>query len=156
MLHHHIAMLLHIVGIGLLFTSLVGGWILHSHYMKGAGWGTRLVLLKTLRTFGLLSPIATALLVVSGVANMILLQLGAFTTAWLSAKLVLVLLTIVNGVIFGIRSSRRSKLAVAIAESRAPENAEQTLDLMNRQQRLFFVNQTILILVILGLSLVRP
>jgi hypothetical protein len=156
MLPIHISLLLHIVGIGLLFTSLVGGWILHSHYIKGAGWGTRLVLLKAIRTFGLLSPVATALLVVSGAANMLLLQMGAFTNAWLSAKLVLVLLSIVNGIIFGIRGSKRSRLAVDIAESRAPEGAEQILDQMNRQQRLFFINQTILILVILGLSLVRP
>jgi len=156
MLTLHVALLVHVIGVGLLITSLVGGAILQVHYMRGSGWGTRLVLLKAIRTFGLLSPIATVLIVCSGVANMLLLQMGTFTHAWLTAKLVLVLLSVVNGTIFGIRGSRRSRLAVAMAESRAPEGAGLILEQMNRQQRFFFINQTILILVILGLSIIRP
>lgn len=151
-----ISLLFHFVGVGTLFATIIAGWIIDGKYRKASDWNSRLLLLKLLRPIGLLSPVGVLIMVGSGIANMTISGLGVFTAAWLSVKLIFFTLVVISGILFGVKGRQRTALASRIAEGRAPEGAEKTLAALDRQQRLFYGVQTVLILIILALSIVRP
>jgi len=152
----HYSKLAHFIGIGIIFTSLLGGLILHTQYRKAPDYNSKLIILKAVRPIGLLSPVAIVVLLLSGIGNMEIIAYGLFTTAWLSTKIVLFIVAAVGGIIFGVKARKRGKLVAQIAEGNAPEGAETTLTSMDNQQRFFYIVQTALILTILALSIVKP
>jgi uncharacterized membrane protein SirB2 len=153
----HYSKLLHFIGIGIIFASLLSGLILHAQYRKAPDYNSKLIILKALRPIGLLSPVAIVVLLLSGIGNMeIIKEYGLFTTAWLSTKIVLFIVAAVGGIIFGVKARKRGKLVAQIAEGNAPEGAETTLASMDNQQRFFYIVQTALILTILALSIIKP
>jgi uncharacterized membrane protein SirB2 len=153
----HYSKLLHFIGIGIIFASLLGGLILHAQYRKAPDSNSKLIILKALRPIGLLSPVAVVVLLLSGIGNMEgSMTYGWFTTAWLSTKIVLFIIVAVSGIVFGVRSRKRGKLVTQIAEGNAPEGAETILASMDNQQRFFYIVQTALILTILALSVIKP
>ncbi len=156
MLLIHYSLFFHFIGIGMLCTSLFAGWALNTRYRQMPDWKTRVQFLKALRLVGLFSPAGVVVMVASGIVNMYALRLWVFSEAWLSAKLVLFAIMIAAGIPFAIRSGRRTKLARAIAEGHAPEDTSQLITAIDRQLRIFYVIQTVLLLVILALSIVKP
>ena len=152
----HVSLLVHFIGIGMIFTSLFGGWIVTGHYRKAADWKTKAAMLRVLRPIGLFSPAAIVVMIVSGFGNMGLLGYGVFTAAWLSAKLVFFLIMAVAGVIGGVKGGRRGKLVAQMAEGSAPEGSERVIASLDKQQRLFSAFQAIILLIILVLSIVKP
>jgi uncharacterized membrane protein SirB2 len=105
---------------------------------------------------GLLSPAAIVLLLLTGIGNMVILDLGFTDEPWLTVKIILFLIAAVNGIIFGIRSKKRGMLVGQMAKSNAPVNAEKTLAGMDRYSLLFLVVQTILLTAILVLAVWKP
>jgi uncharacterized membrane protein SirB2 len=152
----HISLLLHFIGIGLLFTSLCGGWILHRQYRKAADWSTKVVILNALRPLGLLSPVAIAVMIVSGIGNMHLSNLGLFSAPWLSIKLVVFVIAVVAGIVAGVRGKRRSAMALRMAAGEAAGGTAEKIRALDRQLSLSMVFQALLLLVILLLSIVKP
>jgi uncharacterized membrane protein SirB2 len=146
----------HFIGLGLISASLVGGWILNNQYKRATDWKVKLAAVQSLRPIGLLSPISIAILLLSGIGNMEMEGLGLFSATWLSAKLFLFLIAVVTGVIFGGKASRRAKLVAQIAGGKGPEDAEPAIRALDRQQQLFYVLNSVLILAILILSIAKP
>ena len=149
-------MLTHLIGMGMIFTTLFAGWILNGQYKRAADWKSKSLILKSLRPIGLLSPFSTLVMLASGIANMQIIGYGWFTASWLSTKVVFFVLAAVSGIFFGTKAARRGRLVHRMAEGTAAEGTEKTITAMDKQQRIFFVFQTVLILVILTLSIVKP
>ena len=82
-----ISLFFHFVGIGLFFTILVAGTILEFQYRKTQSLEARETLLRALKPIGLLSPVATLIMLGSGIGNMTALGAGIFSMGWLTAKI---------------------------------------------------------------------
>ena len=149
-------MLLHFLGFGLLFSTLVAGWVLHSQYKSAIDFSTKAVLLKSLRPIGLLSPMAILLMLLTGIGNMHVRGLGLFTESWLSTKIVVFILATLNGIVFGVRAGKRARLIGQMADGSAPQGTDRSIGNLDRQLRLFYIIQFVLLLIILILSIVKP
>ena len=158
MLPFHVSLLIHFVGVGMIFTTIFAGWILNNQYKRAGEWSAKAQYLKSLRAVGLLSPLGVLVLLLSGIGNMTLgpLQYTLFSDSWLSMKLVFFLLLAAAGVFFGIKSSRRTRLVIKIAEDPSPAAVEEKIHALDEQQRWFSIIQTVLLLMILILSIVKP
>ncbi len=156
MLPLHVSLLVHFIGIGMLFTTIFAGWILNARARKAADWNSRLIILKLLRPIGLLSPAGIVVMLVSGIANMHFANLGLFSAAWLTLKLVFFTLAVISGVVFSVRGVQRTRLVEQFAAGGAPEGGERSLAALDRQQRIYFFVQTALIVIILALSIIKP
>ena len=158
MLPIHYSLLVHFVGIGMIFTTIFAGWILTSQYKRAADWNAKGMHVRSLRAIGLLSPIGVLLMLVSGIGNMTLgpRQYTLFSDAWLSTKLVFFVVLAALGVFFGVKSGRRTKLVHHLAAGSAPEGAEKSIRALDRQQRWFYILEAVLLLIILMLSIVKP
>jgi uncharacterized membrane protein len=158
MLPIYYSLLVHFVGLGMIFTTLFAGWILTSQYRRSKEWGVKIAHLKSLRAIGLLSPIGVLIMLISGIGNMTLgpHPYTLFSDAWLSMKLVLFVFLVVAGVVAGIRSGRRTKLVHQVAQGTAPDKAEEPIRALDRQLRWFYILEAILLLGILALSIAKP
>ncbi len=152
----HILLLIHLLGFAALFTATVGGWILHSNYRNANDLQSKILLLKALKPFGVLSPIALLVMIGSGIGNMIYFGIGPLSEHWISAKLVLVAVLLVNGVIFGQRSVRRGKLLMELANGDTSEATRTSVASLDNQIRVFYFVQFVLLLLVLALAVVRP
>ena len=150
------SLVFHILGIGMIFTTLIGGWIVDRRYRKATGWETKALVLGILRPIGLLSPIGVVIMLLSGIANMHFLGLGIFTAAWLTLKLVFFALMVISGIAFAVRGARRAKVVAQFVAGGQPADAGRTLANLDRQQQLFYLVQTVLLLIIISLSLFKP
>jgi uncharacterized membrane protein len=149
--------LFHLVGFGFLFTALVGGWILERRIRAVKEWDQKLFLGKISRRFGLLSPISSIILLLTGIANIFNIYNGNvhiwYTEGWLIAKIILFAFLLVNGAVFGpILIRRRTKLMQTISEKSVPEDAETTIKIMNKSISTFYFVQFLLLILILYLS----
>ena len=149
-------LLVHFLGFGLLFSTLVAGWILHGQYKNAKEFSTKAVILRSLRPIGLLSPIGILLMLITGIGNMHVRGLGLFSEAWLSTKIVVYAIASINGIVFGARAGKRGKLIGLMADGSAPQGTDKSVDALDRQLRLFYIIQFVLLLIILTLSIVKP
>jgi hypothetical protein len=158
MLPIHFSLLIHFIGLGMIFTTIFAGWILTGQYKRAKEWSAKTLHIKSLRAIGLLSPIGVLAMLLSGIGNMTLgpRPYTLFSDAWLSTKLILFVILAATGVIFGARGGRRNKLVHRIAAGTAPEGAEQAVRALDRQQRWFYILELVLLLIILVLSIVKP
>jgi len=152
----HLLMLLHFLGFGLLFSTLVAGWMLHGQYKKAIDYSTKAIILRLLRPIGLLSPVGILLMLLTGIGNMHVRGLGVFTESWLSAKIVVFIIATINGLVFGARAGKRARLISQMADGSAPHGTDGTINALDKQIRLFYIFQTALLLIILALSIVKP
>ena len=151
--------LFHLIGFGILFTALVGGWILEQRVRSENDWDRKLYIGKINRRFGLLSPIASVIMLLTGVVNIFNLYSGAihlwYTEGWLVAKIILFAFLLVNGAFFGpVLIRRRTHLIQSIIEKKAPEDAEATFNIMSKSISTFYLVQFLLLVIILYLSIV--
>jgi len=158
MLPIHYSLLIHFVGVGMIFTTIFAGWILNSQYRRAKEWGVKALHVKSLRAIGLLSPLGVLVMLLSGIGNMTLgpHQYTLFSDSWLSMKLVFFVLLTATGVFFGIKSGRRTKLVHKAAAETLPAGTEETIQALDVQQRWFYIVQVVLLLIILILSIARP
>jgi hypothetical protein len=152
-----IVFLLHLIGFGILTTSLLAGFILERKFRREEDFGLKLYTAGISRIIGLLSPIAAALMLLSGIGNIHNRYLGSvlswYDEGWLVAKIVLFAILVVNGAVYGPRLIRqRLKLLRAQAEQSLPPNVHESVRSYNRQITLFYCIQTLLLVLILYLS----
>ena len=57
--------LFHIIGFGLVFTALLGGWIIERRIRAEKDWNQKLYIGNIGRRFGLLSPIASVVMLLT-------------------------------------------------------------------------------------------
>lgn len=149
-------MFFHLIGFGLIVTLLVSSWLLHRQYTAATDFKTKSVILSSARSVGLLSPLAILVLLITGVGNMHLRGLGLFDERWLIIKVVLFAIAAVNGIVFGIRSKKRSMLVGQLAQGTAQPGSELKLASMDKSALAFYVIQTILFIAILVLTVWKP
>lgn len=147
-----IFLIMHFLGLGLLIATLIPGYIVDSQYRRATDIQTKATLLRALRPIGLLSPLAVLVMLVTGIANMRSLGVGLFDLGWLTAKIIFFALAVISGALFGVKAQKRGKLIQQIAKGEAPPDAESQLKEFDRQQRLFYIVQPILLLIIISLS----
>ncbi len=158
MLAFQLSLVVHLVGVGMLFTTIFAGLIMHAQYRRAADWNTKLLHLKSLRRIGLLSPAGVAVMILSGIGNMTLgpHHYTLFSDGWLSAKLMVVVLMIGAGAYQAIQGSRRTRIIARLADGSELDVPEHRLHSLDDQIFLFYVIQTVLILTIIILSITRP
>ena len=122
-----ITLLLHFIGLGLLFTTMVGGFLMDRQYRKAPDLRAKALILKAARPFGLLSPIAVLLMLVTGIGNMHAIGVGMYDLGWLSAKLALYAIAVVAGIVLGIFARKRGALVHAMSLGQAQPDAEKRL-----------------------------
>jgi len=149
--------IIHLIGFGLIFTALLGGWIVERRFREEKNWDQKLSIGKISRRFGLLSPLASAVMLITGIINIFNLYDGNvslwYTEGWLIAKIILFAFLLVNGSVFGpILVRRRKKLIQEIVEKTAHEDAENTYTILSKSISTFYLVQMLLLIIILCLS----
>jgi len=149
--------LFHIIGFGLVFTSLLGGWIIERRIRAEQDWNQKLYIGKISRRFGLLSPIASVVMLLTGIVSIFNLYNGNislwYTEGWLIAKIILFSFLLINGAIFGpILVRRRTKLMQDFAGKTTTEDAEVTFRVLSTSITTFYLVQFLLLIIIIGLS----
>jgi putative copper export protein len=149
--------LFHLIGFGLIFTALLGGWIIERRIRTEKDWNQKLYIGKISRRFGLLSPIASVVMLLTGIVNIFNLYNGNinlwYTEGWLIAKIILFAFLLINGAVFGpILIRRRTKLVQGIAEKATSEDAESTIIILSKSISTFYLVQFLLLIIILYLS----
>jgi uncharacterized membrane protein len=149
--------LFHLIGFGLVFTALLGGWIIERRIRAEKDWNQKLYIGKISRRFGLLSPIASVVMLLTGIVNIFNLYNGNinlwYTEGWLIAKIILFAFLLINGAVFGpILIRRRTKLMQGITEKTAHEDAENTIKILCKSITTFYLVQFLLLIIILILS----
>jgi uncharacterized membrane protein SirB2 len=149
---------LHLVGVGMLFTTVFAGVVLHLQYRRADLWPERLLHLKSLRMVGLLSPLGTAIMVLTGIGNMTLgpHRYTLVSDSWLSVKLLLFAVMVLLGVLFAVLGSRRAKLAALLAAEPAKAGGETRLRAMDGRLLAALIIQGVLLVAIIALSIARP
>jgi putative copper export protein len=151
--------LFHIIGFGLVFTALLGGWIIERRTRAEKDWNQKLYIGNIGRRFGLLSPIASVIMLLTGIVNIFNLYDGNinlwYSEGWLIAKIILFAFLLVNGAIFGpILVRRRKKLIQGITEKTTMDGAEITINILSKSITTFYLVQFLLLIIILFLSVV--
>ena len=157
-MHGSINFLFHLIGFGFIFTALTGGWIIERRMKAEKEWNQKLFIGKISRRFGMLSPVASIILLLTGIVNIFNMYNGNislwYTEGWLIAKIILFTFLLINGAVFGpILIRRRTKLIQEISEKSAPEDAEVNIKVMNKSISTFYLVQFLLLTIILYLSI---
>jgi hypothetical protein len=152
-----VTFLLHLAGFGVLCTTLLAGFIIDRKFRSQTDYNLKLYTSQIARSVGLLSPVAAILLLATGIGNIHNRYLGSaltwFDEGWLVAKIILFAVLVLNGMIYGPRLTRnRTKLVKGLSEQTAPANAEELIRSYNTQITLFYLVQTVLLLLVLVLS----
>jgi putative copper export protein len=147
----------HLLGFGLVFTSLLGGWIIETRIRAEQDWHQKIFVGKIARRFGLLSPIASVVMLLTGIINIFNLFKGNanlwYTEGWLVAKIILFAFLLVNGAIFGpLLIRRRTKLIQSIVEKTSVDDPEGTFKIFSKNITTFYLVQFLLLLIIVYLS----
>ncbi len=149
--------LFHLLGFGLLFTTLLAGWLIERKTKKESDWDRKLYLIDIGRTFGILSPIAALVLLLTGIVNIFNRYGGTtiewYTQGWLVAKVILFAFLLVNGALLGpVIVRRRTKLIRSIVDKTSKEDAVATIGILNKNIVTFYLVQFLLLIIILYLS----
>lgn len=147
-----ISLVLHFLGLGLFAAILIAGFIIETQYRRASDLQAKATLLGVVRPIGLLSPIAVLLMLLTGITNMYVRDVGLFDSGWLTAKIIFFAIVATNGAIYGIRSRKRAVLIQHIVKAEAASDAESKIKEYDKQQLLFYVVNAILLLIIVSLS----
>jgi hypothetical protein len=151
-----LSMLMHLLGFGILCSTVIGSLLLDSRYRHAGDFGTKSHILSITRPLDLLAGGAFVAILISGIVNMRLLSYGWLTTPWLGIKIALFILAAATGVALALRGRQRMKLAAQLADGTAPRGKESALGQMDAYYRLLIVVQAFLVLAILLFSVYKP
>lgn len=145
-------LLFHFIGLGLLVSTMVGGFIINSQYQKAKDLASKALILKTGKPFGFFGPAGTIIMLATGIGNMHAIGAGFLTLGWLSAKIVLFAVASILGAVVGALSRKRGHLVHSMATGQAPAGADSTLASYDRTIGLSHVLLALLMIGILYLS----
>ena len=148
----------HIIGVGLVFVTIVGGWIVEHRIQVEKDSRQKLFLIGLNRRFGLLTPFVAILLLLTGIVNIFNLYNGNiqiwYTQGWLIAKIILFSVLIINGAVFGpILIKRRKKFIEDHAANQPSLEMDSANKLLNRNITSFYLIQFIILLLIIYISI---
>lgn len=151
----------HLLGFGLMTTSLAMGWFLNLRFSASQGPDVRESVESMMRTMLLLFTAASLLLLATGIGNIFNLYYGTrllwYQQGWLVIKIILFGIMLVNGTVFGpLTNRRRMKIIRNTEEDTATEEAQKNLKYLNGQMNWFFAVQSVLLLGIVFFSAFGP
>jgi hypothetical protein len=152
----HWTLLFHIIGVGLLFASLLGGLAIHLTFRGSREWAARSAILRPAKMIGLFSPVGVAVLLISGVGNIMALSLTNPMPFWLHLKLGLVLVLFALGVWGAILAKKRAGLIVSLASGNAAPGAEPGLRSLESLISSVYLVQGMLTLAVVAVSVIKP
>lgn len=149
--------LLHLIGFSFVSALIIAGWILNGRLIAEQDPALKLYLGRIIKGLGLLSPIAAAILLITGIGNIYNLYgdtgIEWYTQGWLVVKIILFGILVVNGMLFGpALSKKRMKIVQSTLEEGETEERSNTLAQLNAQIRWFYVVQAVLLLGVLFFS----
>lgn len=147
-----ISLFFHFIGLGLFMTTATSGMILEFRLAKAPTIDQKIQISTIGRSIGLLSPLATVLMIVSGIMNMNGVGAGVLTLGWLTAKIFFFALLLISGMLFMVRSRKRTALLHEMASGAPPGETESRLKRENSQVRLFHIVVLLLLFIIMALS----
>jgi len=154
-MEHIFTLYFHFIGVGLLVTATVAGFILNSQYTKAKDLQAKASILRSAKPIGLISPIASVLMLITGIGNMHSVGYTLFELpGWLGYKIILYVIAVVSGVRFGFLARKRGALVGQMAAGSAPQDADVVLRGYDTQVRLSYLVMTLLFMIILFLSVV--
>jgi len=154
-MEHLFTLYFHFIGLGLLVTAMVAGFILNSHYRKAKDIQSKATILRVAKPIGLISPFASGLMLITGIGNMHSLGYSVLDLpGWLGYKIVLYAIAVVSGIMFGNLSRKRGALVAQMAAGNTPPKGDETLQNYDRQVGVSYLVMTLLFLLILFLSIV--
>jgi uncharacterized membrane protein SirB2 len=157
----NISLLFHLVGVGMIFTLLFAGPVIESNFRWENDVRMKLHSAKLLRSIGLLSPFGALVLVISGIGNMVALEIN-FTSLfgsawWLGIKLLIFAALLALGMAWSPKTARQRQLLLEhLSQPNPPEDIDDRMDSLNKRQTTFFVVNWVLVVIILLLTLFKP
>jgi uncharacterized membrane protein SirB2 len=122
----------HIAGVGLIFCGIVAVPIVESMFHAALDAKTAHTLHKVIMRLGILTPIASGVLLISGIMNILAEQLIVFKEVWLILKLMVFIIMVTVGFFQGKSYRRRGRLVEAIALDNAPGKTPAEIELLTR------------------------
>lgn len=156
----HISLFFHLLGVGMIFTLLFAGPIIEANFRWENDVRMKQHAAKMLRSVGLLSPFGALVLILSGIGNMIFLNItfgDLFgSAAWLGLKLILFIVLLGIGMVFSPKSARqRAMLLDQMNQINPPEDANDKMEALNSKQTTFFLINWVLVVGIVLLTLFK-
>lgn len=153
-----ISLLFHLIGVGMIFTLLFAGPIIEANFRWENDLRMKQHSAKLLRSVGLLSPFGALVLILSGIANMIVLNIGFAnlfgSAAWLGLKILAFIVLLVIGMVVSPRTAReRAILLDQMNQINPPEDINEKTAALNSKQTIFFVLNWVLVVIILILTM---
>jgi uncharacterized membrane protein SirB2 len=150
-------LIIHLIGFGLLAGVIFIIPLLESSLRKTVNYNDALSQLKIISKVGLLSPIAVVIMLASGIGLMSTLGYGIFTYGWLTGKLLIFLVLILNGgyAAVNISKKRREIYEELAAGKDNPRLPGELLRMHNRQSQ-FTRLQAVFLLMILIFTVYKP
>jgi uncharacterized membrane protein SirB2 len=156
-----VSLVFHLVGVGMIFTVLFAGPVIESNFRWENDVRMKLHSAKLLRSIGLLSPFGALVLVISGIGNMITLEItfaNLFgSAAWLGLKLLIFIGLLALGMTMSPKTAReRLALLEHLSQPNPPEDIDEKMNTLNNRQTIFFTMNWVLVLGILLLTVFKP
>lgn len=156
-----ISLLFHLIGVGMIFTLLFAGPIIESNFRWESDVRMKQHSAKLLRNVGLLSPFGALVLVISGIGNMVAMDItfaNLFgSAAWLGLKLVAFIVLLAMGMAISPRTARQRLILLEhLSQPNPPEDVYDKMTSLNKKQTIFFLANWGLVLAILLLTLFKP
>jgi uncharacterized membrane protein SirB2 len=150
-------LIIHLIGFGLLAGVVFITPVLESSLRKTVNYSDALGQLKLISKVGLLSPIAVVVMLASGIGLMYAYGYGIFTYGWLTGKLLIFLVLLLNGgyAAVNISKKRREIYEDLAAGKDNPRLPGELLRMHNRQSQ-FTRLQALFLLMILIFTVYKP
>ena len=153
---------IHMIGFALIATVIVGSIVGERQFRLSTDWSQRARVGMMMKNIGLISPVASLLLLASGIANMVTFgfstsQAFGGAAAWLGIKIVVFFVAVINGTVVSIRmGKKRQGILMGVKNGGSSEQAEAALKATYSTMNIFFCVQGLLLLTILVMVLFKP
>jgi len=153
--------MLHLIGFALVVTAIVTSFVLDRKLRAEPDWGKKLQIGMIMRTFGMFTPWVVALLLLTGIGNMINRYTGApypwYDETWIVIKLCLFVIIAFNA-LFLVKKvgMKRAMVIKSIADKSGGASAEKEYQRLNRSVSILMAVQSALLLAILYLAVFGP
>ena len=156
-----VSLFFHLIGVGMIFTLLFAGPIIEANFRWENDVRAKVHAAKLLRNIGLLSPFGALVLILSGIGNMITLNItiwDLFGKAWwLALKLLIFIALLIMGMVISPKTAKaRAMLLDQLNQLNPPEDANSQLSVLNSRQTGLFILNWVLVLVIILLTIIKP
>jgi uncharacterized membrane protein SirB2 len=145
-----LSLFIHLIGIGMIFTLLFAGPVIHANFKWENDLNLKRHSARLLRAVGLISPYGALVLILSGIGNMVAVQISfsdLFGKAyWLGVKLLLFAILLGLGMILSPKMARqRASLLEELGQANRSDDVDEKLSALNKKQTRFFVVNWILV-----------